>query len=338
MNCLLTRIILVGNTNTGKSRFLKNIDKRLQIHSDYSETTETKDDNEKRHYYPSIDELETFYKDTIENDNILSTQNTIGVQFFHKLFLYQDKIIKMYFWDLSGMKRFRQIVYHYLNLGACVVYFFNVHDMKSFRDIKTWIELVKERVCEKGWGDDKSRVGSRDKDCRYTLLIGNIKKNRERIISYDEALLFSQKHNLDYLEFHDDKETTETICRLIIKNILDIDNQVNSCKNKQKIQYIQHVTLDNYEFDKSLLSSQLQQGHIIHHNKNTHVMKKPKNNDTLQIKNNNNNKINFKSCIYCFFNIFGEKQIGSDGSNDNLLEFYNLSDGLWDSSLSKSSI
>ena len=192
----LFKVLCTGNSGTGKSHFLQSIQIRLQNHKI---NMEHEDEHQHEHQH------EMYRKRTY------SVDSTYGVDFFHKYFKINNNFIKIHFWDVSGSNRFKDAMKVYFDVGDCVLYFFNVDDIQSLYDLKTWSKLVhKKRIHE---------LLNKNEDNRYKLVIGNIRDEENRVVSYKNGYKFAKSIGCDYIEFRDNKLDTHAICKKIIQNI-----------------------------------------------------------------------------------------------------------------------
>lgn len=74
--------------------------------------------------------------------------STIGVDFKIRTIEVDGKRVKLQIWDTAGQERFRTITSSYYRgaHGICVM--FDLTDLDSFRNVKTWLEEVKRYAME----------------------------------------------------------------------------------------------------------------------------------------------------------------------------------------------
>lgn len=216
----LMKVLCIGNSNTGKTHFLKSIELRLKksIHINESDSDCMSECNETKFNTKSEDEInrEKYRK------RAYSVDSTRGVDFFHKYFKINHKLIKIHFWDICGSERFRDVLKVYFCIGDCILYFFNVEDLQSLQDLKCWSEII-----EKKWNMDVSDNYKIDKksdeiskkDDRYKLVIGNVQNEDYRVVSYEKGYKFAKSLGCDYIEFDDTKLATHLICKKIVSNV-----------------------------------------------------------------------------------------------------------------------
>ena len=100
MSEISIRILLVGNSNVGKTSFL------LQ------------------------------YIDNYFPENHLST---VGVEYKIKIFEYKKFKVNMQIWDTSGQERFHSITNNFFHNADGIFFVYDIADYKSFEGLKSWI-------------------------------------------------------------------------------------------------------------------------------------------------------------------------------------------------------
>ena len=105
----LLKIIIIGDTNTGKSSLLQR-------------TT-----------------FNTFSK---------SYLTTIGLEFGSKIITYNDINFKLHIWDTAGQERFQSLTdsYYHFSIGYLLV--FDLFDINTFYNLEKWMKNVKKK-CSK---------------------------------------------------------------------------------------------------------------------------------------------------------------------------------------------
>jgi len=112
--------------------------------------------------------------------------SSIGVEFKVKsMIIDENTAVDLQIWDTCGQEKFRTLTRQYYRESNAVILIFDLSDKKSFNDIAEWIKDIKE------YGP---------KEC-LPVLVGN--KNdlkNERKISFNEAVEFARKYDMDYFE------------------------------------------------------------------------------------------------------------------------------------------
>ena len=75
---------------------------------------------------------------------------TIGLDYKLKtMILEEQKIVKVQIWDTAGQDKFRAITRNYYKGASGIILIFDVTNIKSFENIKKWINEIKEEISEK---------------------------------------------------------------------------------------------------------------------------------------------------------------------------------------------
>ena len=75
---------------------------------------------------------------------------TIGLDYRLKtLILEEQTIVKIQLWDTAGQDKFRAITRNYYKGASGIILIFDVTNVKSYENIKKWINEIKEEISEK---------------------------------------------------------------------------------------------------------------------------------------------------------------------------------------------
>ena len=141
---------------------------------------------------------------------------TIGLDYRLKtLILEEQKIVKIQLWDTAGQDKFRAITRNYYKGASGIILIFDVTNIKSYENIKKWINEIKEEISEKV----------------SIVLIGNkIDNVQERKISKEQGEKLSNEIGVKF--FETSAKTGEGINEsvfFLVKKIFENDPEV---KNK----------------------------------------------------------------------------------------------------------
>ncbi|KAI9917950.1 hypothetical protein PsorP6_012602 [Peronosclerospora sorghi] len=119
------------------------------------------------------------------NEFNLESKSTIGVEFATKSIVAEGKTIKAQIWDTAGQERYRAITSAYYRgaVGALLVYDITKHG--TFENVERWLKELRDHA-------DANTV---------IMLVGNKSDLRHlRAVSTEEAMAFSEKNNLAFIE------------------------------------------------------------------------------------------------------------------------------------------
>ena len=67
----------------------------------------------------------------------------VGVDFYHKSLLVEDKVISLQLWDTAGQERFQSVSKAYYRGAQGVILMYDIGQEESFIAIKSWINSIK---------------------------------------------------------------------------------------------------------------------------------------------------------------------------------------------------
>ena len=108
---------------------------------------------------------------------------TKGCDLYKYYMRYNDKKCIVHLIDTQGQEEYKSITKTYLRNKDGVFFIYDITNKESFDDLECWINMYKEV--------NENVIG---------LIIGNKCDCEERVVNEDEAKLFAQKHNLNYME------------------------------------------------------------------------------------------------------------------------------------------
>ncbi len=167
--------------------------------------------------------LSQYVDQTFINSHI----STIGVDFKITNVNIGDKIAKLQIWDTAGQERFRTITTNYYRGAHGIILVYDVTNRESFDNIVNWVDNI-ERYSE------NPRL----------ILIGNkTDLPNKRVVSYEEALDYSNSLGLSFLETSAKNNLNiEDIFTKLVHDIYD-----NNIKNKILKGMEKSVLIDNTE-------------------------------------------------------------------------------------------
>jgi len=111
---------------------------------------------------------------------------TIGVDFSTVSLDIDDQTIKTHIWDTAGQECFASIISTYYRGIAGAVIVFDVSSRNSFRKCSFWLNQVKQN----------GTIGH----LPVIALVGNKIDRATSDVTYDEAVNFAEKNNMNYYE------------------------------------------------------------------------------------------------------------------------------------------
>merc|ERR1712194_493829 len=113
------------------------------------------------------------------------SKSTIGVEFATQTIQVEKKMIKAQIWDTAGQERYRAITSAYYRgaVGALLVYDISKHS--TFENVERWLKELRDHA--------EANI--------VVMLVGNKSDLRHlRAVETDEAMAFSEQHNLAFIE------------------------------------------------------------------------------------------------------------------------------------------
>ena len=111
---------------------------------------------------------------------------TIGLDYRLKTMILNDqKIVKVQLWDTAGQDKFRAITRNYYKGAKGIILIYDVTNIKSYENIKKWINEIKEEISENV----------------TIVLIGNkIDNENQRKISREQGEKLANDYNVTFFE------------------------------------------------------------------------------------------------------------------------------------------
>jgi len=148
--------------------------------------------------------------------------STIGVEYKQKQILLDGRKVNLQIWDTSGQERFKALTKNFYQKGDCVIFVFDITEMKSFSNIKDW--LINTESCIKH---------------KKYLLVGNKSdlKTKNNYVREDVIKSFSKKHEMKFIETSakDGKNVVkifEEITRVVFQGLTEEEIKNNFSKSK----------------------------------------------------------------------------------------------------------
>ncbi len=87
----------------------------------------------------------TFFHRYTHNVFLANTLLTVGVNFHSKDLVLDEKMIKLFVWDLSGQPRFRYMHESYILGSTAGMVFFDISHPETITEVPSWVEEFRSR-------------------------------------------------------------------------------------------------------------------------------------------------------------------------------------------------
>lgn len=111
--------------------------------------------------------------------------STIGVDFKIRTIELEGKTIKLQIWDTAGQERFRTITSSYYRGAHGIIVVYDVTDMESFNNVKTWLNEIDKYATDKV---NKLLVGNK---CDLVV---------KKVVDFQTAKDFADQLEIPFLE------------------------------------------------------------------------------------------------------------------------------------------
>ena len=112
---------------------------------------------------------------------------TVGLDFFTKDEIIDNKTIRIKIWDTAGQERYKALTKCFFQKAQGVMIVFDVSSLKSFNNLKFWIDSLNSQLSE-------------DMNLIPVTVIGNKIDLPKREVNKDIAEDFAQKNGFQYYE------------------------------------------------------------------------------------------------------------------------------------------
>ena len=165
----------------------------------------------------------TKYTTKTYNENYLAT---VGLDFFTKDEIIDDKTIRIKIWDTAGQERYKAITKCFFQRAQGIIIVFDVTNKKSFEDLKIWIDSI----------NSQSKL-TEDLENMPIIIIGNKIDIPKRVIDKETALNFAKEQNLDYYETSAKTgEGIDSAIKDLVKKVMVYNRKKNGRDNLKLIE------------------------------------------------------------------------------------------------------
>ena len=147
------------------------------------------------------------YSSKTFNENYLAT---VGLDFFTKDEVIDNKIIRIKIWDTAGQERYKSLTRCFFQKAQGVMIVYDVTCENSYNNLKFWIDSLQSNLYE-------------DIDKVPIILIGNKIDISNRKIDKEIAKDFARKHNCEYFETSAKTgEGVDNAIKELVKKVMNI--------------------------------------------------------------------------------------------------------------------
>ena len=147
--------------------------------------------------------------------------STVGIDFFTKDVILDDKKIHIKIWDTAGQERYRSLTQGFFRKAEGIIIVYDITNEKSFSNLKFWIESI-----ENNTNSQSSKIPA--------IIVGNKIDILERKVDKTSAESFAKKKQYKYFEVSAKTgiNIDESI-KFLIKNVLE-EKKENEETNEEK--------------------------------------------------------------------------------------------------------
>jgi len=143
-----------------------------------------------------------------ENKFMTNYLATVGIDFFTKEEIFNEKKVRIKIWDTAGQERFKSLTQAFSRNADGIILVFDVTNRESFNNLKFWIGCINSNL---GENNDLKKI-----------IVGN-KIDLESEVIRSEAESIAKENNCAYFETSakDNKGINDAIRHLVQKLISD---------------------------------------------------------------------------------------------------------------------
>lgn len=178
----------------------------------------------------------------IKNQFDIGSKTTLGVEFFTKDIIINQKNVKVQLWDTAGQERYKSIVTSYYRGAIGIILVYDISNRISFNNLRFWLQQI-ETYCS-----NNIKI----------LIIGNKNDLINREISTEEGKLFSNQLGALFMEVsafnnYNICESIELLVNSIYFGTFEnmIDPITNIIINKPYIKLEESLSLNNTNIKNS---------------------------------------------------------------------------------------
>ena len=144
---------------------------------------------------------------------------TVGIDFFTKDEIFNNKVVRIKVWDTAGQERYKSLTNAFFKNAQGIILVYDVNNLETFENLKYWLQSINLNLGE-------------NTDIKKIIIGNKIDLNRE--VSREEAEKFAQQNGVAYFETSakENKGIPESI-RYLVGEVLK--DKINPPNNKDSI-------------------------------------------------------------------------------------------------------
>ena len=157
--------------------------------------------------------------------------NTVGLDFFSKDEVFNNKKVRIKIWDTAGQERYRALTQGFFKSAHGIIITYDVSNVDTFENLKYWIQSIHTNLGE----NDSIKI----------IIIGN-KVDLEREVSLEDAQKYAKENGYKYFETSakTGKGVSESI-RFLVQEIIDCQDKKQNNINNGNDNNIANVILNS---------------------------------------------------------------------------------------------
>ena len=157
--------------------------------------------------------------------------NTVGLDFFSKDEVFNNKKVRIKIWDTAGQERYRALTQGFFKSAHGIIITYDVSNVDTFENLKYWIQSIHTNLGE----NDSIKI----------IIIGN-KVDLEREVSLEDAQKYAEDNGYKYFETSakTGKNVSESI-RFLVQEIIDCQDKKQNNINNGNDNNIANVILNS---------------------------------------------------------------------------------------------
>ena len=154
-----------------------------------------------------------------QNKFSLGYLSTIGVDYFSKEVIINERKIYVKIWDTAGHERFRTLTQSFFKKGQGLIIVYDVSSQESFENLQYWIEEIHTHA-----------IDSKNIPC---IILGNKIDIIERVVDKEKAEEYAKSSNYKYFEVSAKTgEGIDNSIKYLIQKVIEVLDKKEGVENK----------------------------------------------------------------------------------------------------------